>query len=169
MRLRTLPLAVLLFMLAVPAAAAQQPPAVRHGTPVRLSADGASLEASGRLARAARTDLADASVSRAPSGSLVTGAAIGFVVGAGATAAVLYSGGSTSICDAGDNQDAIGTGACVALVAGGGLVGAAIGAGVAALVRGDSSEPTAAESIRVAVLPRRDGRAAWLVGVSAAM
>lgn len=65
----------------------------------------------------------------------VTGAAIGFVVGAGATYLLLNSGGSTSLCDRDRNQDAIGRTECLGLTAAGGVVGAGIGALIGRRIR----------------------------------
>jgi hypothetical protein len=62
----------------------------------------------------------------------LTGALIGLAVGAGATYLVLHSGGSTSLCNRSENQDALNGGECAGLTAAGGLVGAGIGALVGA-------------------------------------
>ena len=57
----------------------------------------------------------------------VHGAVAGFVIGAGATTLVLYSGGSNSLCDSSSNQDAMNTSECLGLVALGGAVGGLAG------------------------------------------
>jgi hypothetical protein len=56
------------------------------------------------------------------------GAGLGLLVGAGATYAVLYSGGSTSMCNASANQDAMSSSECFGLTALGGVAGAGLGA-----------------------------------------
>ena len=55
------------------------------------------------------------------------GAIAGFVIGAGVTALVLYSGGSNSLCDSSSNQDAMNTSECLGLVALGGAAGGLAG------------------------------------------
>ena len=63
----------------------------------------------------------------APTSYKMQGAIAGFVVGAVATAVVLYSGGSNSLCDSSSNQDAMNTGECIGVVAAGGAAGALAG------------------------------------------
>jgi hypothetical protein len=58
----------------------------------------------------------------------LVGAGVGLLVGAAATYAVLYSGGSTSLCNRSANQDAMNVRECTALLAAGGVLGAGIGA-----------------------------------------
>ncbi len=55
------------------------------------------------------------------------GALVGFALGATATIIVTHSGGSTSLCDRGANQDAISASECLGLAAAGGLAGAGVG------------------------------------------
>lgn len=62
----------------------------------------------------------------------LTGAGIGFVVGAGATFAVLYGGGSTGLCNQSANQDAMTRRECLAVYAVGGMAGAGMGAVIGA-------------------------------------
>jgi|GEM_PF-6560298 len=84
------------------------------------------------------------------------GAAIGFAVGAGATFAVLYSGGSTGLCNQAENQDAMGLRECLAAYA----LGGAVGAGVGALIGARFGRS------RVAVAPLPDRRAGLTVAVA---
>jgi hypothetical protein len=70
----------------------------------------------------------------------LAGAAIGFVVGAGATYLALNSGGSTSKCDRDANQDALSSGECLGLYALGGLAGAGLGAIVGGFIRTGGSD-----------------------------
>jgi hypothetical protein len=58
------------------------------------------------------------------------GAGIGFLIGAGATWAVLHSGGSTALCDRDANQDAIRQRECIGITVLGGGAGALLGAAV---------------------------------------
>ena len=85
----------------------------------------AQLAGGGAPPRAWTTDVASA---QADEGSYAwTGAAVGALVGAGATWVVLHQGGSTSLCDRDANQDAMNAGECAALTAGGALLGAGLG------------------------------------------
>lgn len=83
------------------------------------------------------------------------GAAVGFVLGAGATYLVLNSGGSTALCDESANQDAMGSGACLGAYVLGGVIGAGVGAGVGALIRTSRWESVPRARLGVAVLPER--------------
>lgn len=57
-----------------------------------------------------------------------TGAVLGALVGIAGTYLVLHHGGSTSLCDASANQDAMGRRECLGLTVLGGLAGAGLGA-----------------------------------------
>jgi len=65
----------------------------------------------------------------------LVGAGVGFVLGAGATWAVLNQGSSTARCDKDQNQDAWGGEACLGAYALGGLAGAGIGALIGGIFR----------------------------------
>jgi hypothetical protein len=82
---------------------------------------------------------------------VLAGAGVGFLVAAGATFALLYSGGSTSLCDRSANQDALRSGECVGLTALGGLAGAGVGAAVGALIRAERWQDIPVERLRVGV------------------
>ena len=85
-----------------------------------------------------------------------TGAAIGFVAGAGITFLVLRAGGSTALCNRSANQDALRAEECLGLVALGGVVGAGLGAIVGGLIRTDRRETVSLDRVRLGA--GRDGR-----------
>jgi hypothetical protein len=78
-----------------------------------------------------------------------TGAAIGFVAGAGITLLILHSGGSTALCNRSANQDALRTEECIGLVALGGVAGAGIGALIGGLIRTGPREQAALDRLRL--------------------
>jgi hypothetical protein len=82
------------------------------------------------------------------------GAVVGLVVGAGATYALLNTGGSTAPCDRERNQDAMSSGECAGLYALGGLAGAGLGALIGRFVR---TEQRVSESVRLDVAPAPAG------------
>lgn len=96
----------------------------------------------------------------------LAGAAIGFVAGAGITYVVLHSGGSTSLCDRSENQDAIRPIECAGLVVLGGAVGAGIGFVIGGLFGTERADAAPLERIRVGVTP--DIRDIGGVGLSVA-
>jgi hypothetical protein len=87
----------------------------------------------------------------------IHGAIAGALVGAGVTAIVVHSGGSTSLCDRSANQDAINSTECAGLIAAGGLVGGLAGYFIGGRIHRD---------VRVDVVPRvSPGGSYFLVGV----
>jgi len=84
------------------------------------------------------------------------GAGIGFVVGAGVTYLVSHSGGSTSPCDQEQNQDALGSGECLALAALGGVAGAGLGALFGSFVRSERWQNVPLDQLRVGLTPGDD-------------
>ena len=93
-------------------------------------------------------------VSRGRKSHSLAGAGVGFLVGAGATFALLHSGGSTSLCDRSANQDALNSGECIGLTALGGLAGAGVGAVVGALLRAERRQDIPVERLRVGAAPQ---------------
>jgi len=83
------------------------------------------------------------------------GAVSGAVVGAGATALVLWSGDSTSLCNRDSNQDAMDSTYCRGLVAAGGILGAGIGAYLGSWIPRERRE--ALHQDRLRVTPGRGG------------
>jgi hypothetical protein len=71
---------------------------------------------------------------RAARKTTVIAAGVGFVLGGGATWAILHSGGSTAPCDRDANQDAMRAGECIGITVLGGAAGALVGALVAGLL-----------------------------------
>ena len=63
------------------------------------------------------------------------GALIGFTIGATATILLTRSGGSTSLCNRSENQDAMNARECLGLAVAGGLVGAGVGALIGSRIR----------------------------------
>jgi hypothetical protein len=87
------------------------------------------------------------------------GMGIGFVAGSGIAYLIVNSGGSTSLCDSGANQDAIGNWECVGVVALGGAVGAGLGATIGSRIRTERWSRIPLERLRVMVGSRRVGLA----------
>lgn len=88
----------------------------------------------------------------------LAGAGVGFLVGAGAAFAVLYSGGSTSLCNQSANQDAMSSGECIGLTALGGLAGAGLGAVIGSRLRSERWQDVPIERLRLGLGPQVDGR-----------
>lgn len=63
------------------------------------------------------------------------GAVVGFVVGATVTIMLTRSGGSTSLCNGSENQDALNSRECLGLAVAGGLAGAGLGALIGSRIR----------------------------------
>ena len=80
------------------------------------------------------------------------GAIAGFVAGAGITALVVHSGGSTSLCDRNANQDAMNSTECAGLIAAGGLVGGIAGYFIGSRIHRD---------VRLEVMPRVSPRGSY--------
>jgi hypothetical protein len=155
--------------------AAQQAPPVKAGDRVRVIAPGVSgspfvgavvaLEADSlvvhdsmdtwrlSLASVEKVDLSQGRKSHA-----LLGAGIGFVVGGGVAIAVLYTGGSTSLCDQSANQDAMNSGECIGLTALGGAAGAGLGAIIGGLIRTERWQNIPLERLRVSLSPQAGGR-----------
>lgn len=164
--------APLLFLL-LPSLSVAQQPRLAPGQQVRATARDfglvrarATIEAinsdtvvlrSGTTHRVPLTSLERLDVHAGRRSHWLLGAGIGFVVGAGATYAVLSSGGSTALCNQSANQDAIGTGECLALAAGGGLAGAGLGALVGTFIKSDKWEEVPTERFRLGLVPRPRG------------
>jgi hypothetical protein len=105
-------------------------------------------------------------VSRGTRAHRLAGAGVGFLVGGGVAAALLYTGGSTSPCDQSANQDAMSSGECIGLTALGGLAGAGLGAIVGGFFRSERWEDVPLEQLRVSLGPlagRRLGLALQVV------
>jgi hypothetical protein len=159
-------LAVLFLLLGVHGAAgAQAPMAQRKASWMHPASRCASLATTAAECRAgalwgsapggvAASAPADASRGRALEregrSHVLAGAAVGLLVGAGVTYAVLHSGGSTSLCDQSANQDAMAPRECAGLTALGGLAGAGVGAVIGARIRTGRREACSGECRRAA-------------------
>ncbi|TVP47814.1 MAG: hypothetical protein EA350_04240 [Gemmatimonadales bacterium] len=89
------------------------------------------------------------------------GAVSGAAVGAGATAVVLWSGDSTSLCNRDRNQDAIDSSYCVGLVVAGGVLGSGIGAWLGSRIPRERREALHLDHLRLS--PGRGGAMAVAV------
>jgi hypothetical protein len=126
------------------------------GTLVGLPSDSLVLETADGTRAYARSAITQLELSRDSRSHWKKGAVIGGVTGAVATFLVLNSGSpaSTNICDSEHNQDAIGTGPCLALAGlAGGLGGALLGAGVGSLLHSEAWAPASLEGVRLTLLP----------------
>ena len=81
--------------------------------------DSVSLSIDGTTRRFSRSALTDLEISRGRQSHWLAGAGIGFVAGTGIAFLVMHTGGSTSICDTGRNQDAIKSTECLGLATAG--------------------------------------------------
>jgi len=97
-------------------------------------------------------------VSRGRRSHSLAGAGVGFLVGVGAAFAVLYSGGSTSLCNQSANQDAMSSGECIGLTALGGLAGAGLGAVIGSRLRSERWQDVPIERLRLGLGPQVSGR-----------
>lgn len=95
-----------------------------------------------------------AAQSRSRRSHVWTGAAAGFVIGAGGTWLLLHQGDSRSICNRDTNQDAIRPRECAALTAVGGAVGAGIGALIGSRIPAGRSGDSSVDRLRVGVAPK---------------
>jgi len=125
-----------------------------EGRLVLLSRDPIALAVAGSTTNYSLNALTRLEVSRGRKSHSLAGAGVGFLVGAGATFALLHSGGSTSLCDRSANQDALNSGECIGLTALGGLAGAGVGAVVGALLRAERRQDIPVERLRVGAAPQ---------------
>jgi len=124
-----------------------------EGSLARMSGDTVALTTAGSPSRHALNAVRRLEVSRGRRSYWLVGAGAGLLVGGGVTYAVLHTGGSTALCDRSANQDAIGSGECLALTAGGALVGAGLGALVGSLIRTERWERVPLDRLRVGLGP----------------
>jgi hypothetical protein len=117
------------------------------GDSLRLTADGATHSYS--LGAVRRLEVSDGTRSR-----WQTGAAVGLLIGGGATYFVTHSGGSTAPCDRDQNQDAMSGTECLGLVALGGAVGAGLGALIGGRIRSERWRHVPLERLRFGLGPR---------------
>jgi hypothetical protein len=65
----------------------------------------------------------------------LTGGLVGAGTGIGASAIILYTGGSTSFCNSSKNQDAIAARECVGIMMGSGLIAGGLGALIGSFIK----------------------------------
>jgi hypothetical protein len=165
MRLNALSAGVLACLLGIPAMASGQDAPVKLGTRVRVTVpcdilpqsaqaqrkecritgmlggwrpDAIDVDTSGTRRTFNLNTLRWLEVSRGSRGHWGLGARIGLVLGAGVTYLILQdhnASGSTDLCNTSTNQDAIGAGSCLAIIAGAGVAGAGLGALIGGLIR----------------------------------
>lgn len=120
---------------------------------VLARADSLALFVNGSTLRYGLDVLRKVEVSRGYRSYRPLGGAVGFVVGAVATYFVIYSGGSTSLCDQSANQDATSRGACVGLIALGGAAGAGLGVVIGGLFHSERWQAIPLQRLRVGLAP----------------
>lgn len=103
---------------------------VHVGTAERISPAGLSVVTDQKAAWLDAAALLRLEASGGTRSRWVAGAAVGAAGGAAGTFFAVRSGGSTSLCDPGSNQDALTTTECTGIV----LLGAGLGASVGALI-----------------------------------
>jgi hypothetical protein len=136
-----------------------------EGTLVLLHADTIALAASGASVSHGLSAVSRVEVSRGYRAHRLAAAGAGFLLGAGVTFVVLNSGGSTSLCNQSENQDAMNSGECLGLAALGGLAGAGLGAIIGGWIRTERWEDVPLERLRVSLTPRTGS----LLGLSVAV
>ena len=121
------------------------------GNLISLEQDSLTVEASNATFTYAISDLVRAEVGDGIRSYKWVGAGIGGVAGATATYLVLNSGGSTSLCNQSENQDATSMGVCIGLTVLGGLAGAGLGSIVGGLITVEQWREVSLGSLRVGV------------------
>lgn len=156
---------------------AQEPAAPQPGATVRVTwacerspaTPGGSCQVAGRLVQLRRDSITVAGASASTSvgldavrrleasagsrGHARTGALVGLALGAGLGTALLHGGGSTSLCDRSQNQDALAPSECLGLTAGAAVVGAGLGALVGAMITSERWQDVPLARVRVALHP----------------
>jgi hypothetical protein len=140
-----------------PTAGADRAECRSEGSLVLVRADTVTLDVAGSTTRYGLGAVSRVDVSRGHRSYWLVGAGAGLVVGTGVTFAVLNSGGSTSLCNQSENQDAMSSGACLGLTALGGLAGVGLGALIGGLVRSERWEELPLERLRVSLRPPSGG------------
>ena len=125
---------------------------------VLARADSLALVIDGSTVRYNLSAVSKLEVSRGYRSYRLQGAMAGFPIGAFVTYLVVYSGGSTSLCDRSANQDATSRGACVGLIALGGAAGAGLGAVIGGLFHSERWQPVPLQRLRVSLAPAESGR-----------
>lgn len=107
----------------------------REGTVAGLTPERVELLVQGSRESHALSVLTDLEVRRVEGPGWTIPVAAGAVLGGAGTYVWLHSGGSTSLCDRSNNQDAMGSGECAGLTVLGAVAGAGLGALVTRLLR----------------------------------
>lgn len=128
------------------------------GTVVALEADSLVVHDSMDTWRLSLASVEQVDLSQGRKSHALLGAGIGLLVGGGVAFAVLYTGGSTGLCDQSANQDAMDSGACIGLTALGGVAGAGLGAIIGGLIPTERWQDIPLERLRVSLRPRAGGR-----------
>jgi hypothetical protein len=155
--------------------ASQQSPPVKAGDRVRITAPSVSgspfvgafvaIEADSLVVhdsvdtwRLSLASVEQVDLSRGRQSHTLLGAGIGFLVGGGVAVALLYTGGSTSLCDQSANQDAMNSGECIGLSALGGVAGAGLGAIIGGFIRTERWQGIPLKRLRVSLRPQAGSR-----------
>lgn len=128
-----------------------------EGSLVLVRAGTVTLDVVGSTTRYGLAAVSRVEVSRGRQSYWLVGAGAGLVVGAGVTFAVLNSGGSTSLCNQSENQDAMSSGECLGLTALGAIAGAGLGALTGGLFRSERWEELPLERLRLSLKPPSGG------------
>jgi hypothetical protein len=116
---------------------------------LRVAADTVTVSIDGQPKSFAVGSIDRFEVSQGYRSHRTVGGVIGFVAGAGIAYLILNSGGSTSLCDQDANQDAIGSGECLGLVAAGGAIGGGLGIIIGGGIRTERWMRMPIESLRM--------------------
>ena len=151
----------------IPCPRPSRSPCTTTGELISLGDDAITLSSGESTQTYALADASRAEVSVGVRSFRLVGAAVGAVILAGVTYAVLQdggsSGGSTAVCNQSKNQDALDAGDCVKLYVLGGLAGAGLGVLVGGFIRTERWQDVALGSLRISIEPQI-GR---LLGVTA--
>lgn len=124
------------------------------GRLVEVREDSITLAVGNGAARYRMGDLVRLELSRGRRSRWLAGGLAGSAIGGVAAFAVLNGGGSTSLCNQSQNQDAVGFGECVGIAALFGLVpGFGLGALVGAVARSERWEEVPVGRLRLSVAP----------------
>jgi hypothetical protein len=128
------------------------------GTFVAIEADSLVVHDSVHTWRLSLASVEQVDFSQGRKSHTLLGAGIGFLVGGGVAVALLYTGGSTSLCDQSANQDAMNSGECIGLTALGGLAGAGLGAIIGGFIRTERWQGIPLKRLRVSLRPQSESR-----------
>lgn len=134
----------------------------RHeGSVARMPGDSITVDLNDSTISYAWKDISRLEVGRGHRTYWLTGAGIGFVVGAGVTWLVTNAGGSTSLCDRSANQDALSTTECLGLAVLGGVAGGGVGAIIGHAIRSERWQDFPLGPVQVGLASAQGIRVGW--------